>query len=189
MSKPIAILLNDPFADWETGFLSASARDYFDAEVLHFSPDGGDVGSEGGLVVRPNGAFDDVVAAELSAVIVCGSQSWTAPVPIDIGSLLLEAEAGCVLIGAICAGTVTVGRSGLLSHRRHTSNNRDWFTQVLGAYGGENLYEDTNGPVEDRGVITAPASAPAAFAGAVLSRLYDGHPALPDTLAMLSKAR
>jgi hypothetical protein len=47
--KHLAVLLNDAFADRETAFLTASARDFFAATVLYFTPEGNEVHSEGGM--------------------------------------------------------------------------------------------------------------------------------------------
>jgi putative intracellular protease/amidase len=188
-SNTISVLLNDLFADWETGFFSASARDFFGAEVLHFSPRGGTVESEGGLRVTPAGAFEDVDATGSTALIICGSQKWSGPGATDISDLLKQAEQAGVPIGAICAGTLAAARAGLLDDRAHTSNGLPWLKEQVPTYRGADRYRDVNDAVTDRGVVTAPASAPASFAIALLELVYPGHKNLAQTKQMLARAR
>ena len=106
--RPLAVLLNNDFADWEAGFLTASVRDFFDTDVLYFSPDGKKVKSEGGLTVKPDGAFDDVTPEKHRAIVVCGSGAWQRKEAPDITPLLNAAIDQNVLVGAICAGTLLV---------------------------------------------------------------------------------
>jgi putative intracellular protease/amidase len=188
-TKRFAVLLNQAFADWETGFLSASAREVFAAEVLHFSPDGRDVTSEGGLTARVSGAYVDIRAVDFDAIIVCGSSRWTLPDAPDISPLLLEAEREGVVIGVICAATLTAARAGLLDDRRHTSNGAEWLRSRVPSYRGGAFYRDVNSAVFDRRVISAPGSAPALFARTVLATVFAGHPRLDEVDTVLSSAR
>ena len=190
-TKPnrIAVLLNDAFADGETGFLTASARDFFGAEVFHFSPDGKHVVSEGALRVVPSGSFNDPDPADFAALVVCGSSKWAAPGAIDLSGLLREAEHAGTPIGTICAGTLTAARAGLFDVRRHTSNNGSWLKEQVPSYRGESLYQHVNDAVSDRGVVSAPGSAPASFARAMLGLVYPTHPALAPACEMLANAR
>lgn len=187
--RPLAVLLNQPFADWEVGYLTASVRDFFDTDVNYFSPDGKKVTSEGGLVVKPDGAFDDIEPDRHRAIIVCGSGKWARKDATDIGPLLNEAVEQGVLVGAICAGTVALARAGLFDGRRHTSNGRDWILKHCRNYKGRRLYQNVNDAVFDTGVVSAPSSAPASFACVMLDHLYPGHPALAQTRQVLSSAR
>ena len=187
--RPLAVLLNQPFADWEVGYLTASARDFFDTDVLYFSPDGKKVTSEGGLVVKPTGSFDDIELEKTRAIIVCGSGQWARKDAADIAPLLTSAVEQGVLVGAICAGTVAVARSGLFDGRRHTSNGRDWILKHCRDYKGRHLYQNVNDAVFDKGVITAPSSAPASFACVMLDHLFPDHPALEQTKQVLANAR
>lgn len=190
-NKPnrIAVLLNDAFADWETGFLSSSVCEFFGGEVLHFSKDGREVLSEGTLRVIPSGSFNDVDPAEFQALIVCGSSKWMSPNPVDISELLLQAEKHGTVIGAICGGTLTAARAGLLDDRRHTSNGPKWLPEYVATYRGAAHYQDVNDAISDRGIVTAPGSAPVAFAREVLSLLYPDHKDLAAVLAMLAETR
>ena len=187
--RPLAVLLNQPFADWEVGYLTASVRDFFDTDVLYYSPDGKKVTSEGGLVVKPDGAFDDIAPEKHRAIIVCGSGQWARKDATDIAPLLNAAVDQGVLVGAICAGTIAAARSGLFESRRHTSNGRDWILKHCRDYKGRHLYQNVNDAIFDNGVVTAPSSAPASVACVVLDHLFPDHPALAQTRQVLASAR
>lgn len=188
-TKPLSVLLNAPFADWEVGYLTSSARDFFDTDVWYYSPEGKKVTSEGGLCVKPDGAFDDIDTAKTSAVIVCGSSAWARKDAADIAPILQSAVENNVLVGAICAGTLPIARADLFDERRHTSNGRDWLIKHARDYKGRHLYQNVNDAVFEKGIVTAPSSAPASFACVMLDHLYPGHPALEQTKTMLANAR
>jgi putative intracellular protease/amidase len=185
----IAILFNDAFADWETGFFSATARGFFEADVLHYSPRGQIVESEGGLRVAPSGSFADVDPTRNAALIVCGSGKWADADAPDISSLLQQAERSGVAVGVICAGTLTAARAGLLDNRAHTSNGAAWLKERVPTYRGADHYRDVNDAVVDRGVVSAPASAPIAFASELLALVYPHHRNLTSARQMLANAR
>lgn len=187
--KPLAVLLNNDFADWEAGFLTATVRDFFDTDVTYFSPDGGEVTSEGGLTVKPGGAFADVTPERHRAIVVCGSGAWQRKEAPDIAPLLSLALDQGVLVGAICAGTLTAARAGLFDQRRHTSNGRDWLRKHARDYKGNHLYQNVNNAIYDKGLVTAPSSAPASFACVMLDHLYPDHSALTQTKTMLASTR
>lgn len=187
--KPLSVLLNAPFADWEVGYLTSSVRDFFDTQVKYYSPAGKKVTSEGGLCVKPDGAFEDIDTAKTSAVIVCGSGAWARKDAADIAPILQSAVEKDVLVGAICAGTLPVARADLFDGRRHTSNGRDWLVKHARAYKGRHLYQNVNDAIFDKGIVTAPSSAPASFACVMLDHLYPDHPALAQTRTMLANAR
>jgi putative intracellular protease/amidase len=147
------------------------------------------VTSEGGLVVKPDGAFDDIQPEKTRAIIVCGSGKWARKDATDISPLLNSAVEEGVLVGAICAGTVAAARSGLFEGRRHTSNGRDWILKHCRDYKGRHLYQNVNDAIFDKGVVTAPSSAPASFACVMLDHLFPDHPALAQTRQVLASAR
>ncbi len=73
------------------------------------------------------------------------------------------------LVAAICGATQGLARSGLLDDRAHTSNAPDYIAALAG-YHGHQHYREAK-VVADRGVITAPATAPVDFARAVFEAL------------------
>lgn len=189
MKARIDILLLDPFADWEVGYFTASVRDFFGTDTAYYSPDGRPVSSEGGLMVHPQGAFADLKRGGARAIVICGSGGWQKPGAPDISDMLRQALAAGSVVGGICGGTLPIARAGLLDDREHTSNSLEFLTQHATGYAGETRYRDVNDAVVSADVVSAPATAPVAFARALLALLFPDHPALAATLEMLSKAR
>ncbi|MGV3624121.1 MAG: DJ-1/PfpI family protein [Archangium sp.] len=188
MSERIAVLLNEAFADWEVGYLTASARDFLNGEVKYFTPHGKEATSEGGLRVASDGRFDAVDVETFGAVIVCGSGKWAEPNAADISTLLKSANEKKRIIGVICAGTLTAARAGLFDGRPHTSNGAKWLGENAPGYRGASHYRDVNEAVVDGNLISAPGSAPVSFAKAVLSALFLKHEGLKQTLQILGNA-
>jgi putative intracellular protease/amidase len=185
----VDILLLDAFADWEVGYFAAASRDFFAADIRYYSPNGGTVTSEGGLVVQPHGRFADLAPGKAKALVICGSGGWQKPDAPSISDILHRTLAAGAVVGAICGGTLPVARADLFDDREHTSNALDFLTAHAASYAGHARYRDVNDAVVSADVISAPASAPVAFARALLAQIFPEHPALPPTLAMLSNAR
>ena len=185
--KRIAIVLNDDFADWETAFLSSSARVFFGADVVHATPEGRPVLSMGHLQATGDAAIETIQMEQFDALVVCGSARWEDSQPLDISRPLSEALALEKVIGAICAGTLPVARDGLLDNHRHTSNAKQFLIDNAAAYRGADSFIDTPRAVADGTLITAPASAPCSFALAVLTALYpDQQPMIAQMSQMFS---
>jgi putative intracellular protease/amidase len=187
--KRIAILLNRDFADWEIGFLSATARDFFSAQLDYLTPNGEGVLSEGGMRVASDGSFARAESENFDALVVCGSARWSDPDAIDIGAALRSADQRGAAIGVICAGTLTAARAGLFRNRMHTSNGADWIAQRLPNYAGRHHYLQSQRAVLDSGVVSAPSNAPASFAAELLGLLYPDRPELQQVRTMLDGVR
>jgi putative intracellular protease/amidase len=180
-AKQIAVILNHGFADWEAAFLTSTAREMFGCEIGHFTPGGGEVVSIGQLRAKGDGDIAALKPDWYDALIVVGSERWADPEPLDISKPLREAEAAGKVVGAICAGTLAAARAGLLDGRTHTSNEAAWLDHVLPSYPGREHYRPSNRAVRYGNLITAPGSAPASFALAVLEALF------PDRLDELAQ--
>ena len=169
MPRAITIL-TDNFADWETALFNASARYYFGFDVRYAAPQGKPLLSAGGLLVTPQLAIDEIELDGLDVLLVCGGPAWQSAGAPDIGALLAAAQQRGIVLAGICDGTRVLAQAGVLDHVRHTSNSADNLTTLAG-YAGAALYQDVPHAVADRGVITAPGTAPVTFAAAVLAAL------------------
>lgn len=167
MKRCIA-LFHHGWADWESGFVLAALRDDFGFTVRIATPGAAEVASIGGVRAAADLAFDAVDPADLDLLLVIGSASWTAAENPEVTALLRRADAAGLPMGAICAGTLVAARAGLLDDRPHTSNAQAFLQARLPAYGGAAFYQDTPRAVTGRNLVTAPGSAPASFAVAVL---------------------
>jgi putative intracellular protease/amidase len=136
--------------------------------VLVASADGGVVTSKGGMRVTPEVSLADLDPAGIEALVLPGADTWftdhEAVLTLAEGTL----ESGGV-VAAICGATYGLARTGLLDDRDHTSNAADFLAGAPG-YGGAHRYQEARA-VHDRGLITAPATAPVDFARAVFEAL------------------
>jgi putative intracellular protease/amidase len=170
--KTVGFIFIQGFADWEYGFLAASAVEWFGAKTVSLSPDGKPVTGISGFVLTPDRGLEPEANAGLDAVAVIGSDEWAAENPPDVSALLKSVSARGGIVGGICAGTLAVARSGLLQDQKHTSNGRDWILEKLPGYAGSEFYEDVPHAVAGDRVVTAPGSAPGTFATTFLEALY-----------------
>ena len=183
--KRIAIVLLDEFADWELGLFAAAARAWLGARIDHHTPGGRIVRSMGGLNVTPEAALEALTPDQFDALVVIGSSGWEASDAPDVGPIIRPAlSAGCP-VGAICGGTLAVGRAGVLQQRRHTSNAADYLRDHLPDYDGA-LYVDSPRAVVDGTLVTAPGSAPASFATSLLGLVWPDHPLVGQLATMIS---
>jgi putative intracellular protease/amidase len=170
--KTIGIVLIDGFADWEFGLLSGGAAEHFGAKVIFISPDARPVISIGGLEARPARGISPQENEDLDAVALIGSDVWTGAAAPDLGPLLASVRAKGGVIGAICAATAALARGGFVDGLKHTSNGADWLKGYVSAYPGDALYQDVPRAVSDKGVVTAPGTAPISFAAEFLANIY-----------------
>lgn len=189
MAQPLAVIFIDAFADWEVGFLTSALRDWFETDVKYFTPNGESVTSEGGLRIIADGKIADIDPNTFAAVAVAGSSRWAGDDAPDISSLLQAMVAANKVVGVICAATLAAARAGLFSDRKHTSNDAKWLNEKVPNYAGASNYQAVKGAVADKNVVSAPGSAPASFALAMVSLLFPSHPALAQTREILTNSR
>jgi putative intracellular protease/amidase len=166
MTRVIAFL-QPGMADWQACPSLALLRSRFGVQVLTATPDGAPITTCGGLRVKSDVAFDKVVAEGGDAFLLLGSDAWPAFYDTAFFWMLQTAAAQGRVVAAICEGAVALARAGLLAGRAHTSNGRDWLRTQATGYGGEDRYVDSPRAVVDGRIVTAPGSAPGAFAAEV----------------------
>ena len=168
----VVFYATDTMSDWEYGYVLAGLamseqQDPGRFRVVTAVASGvTTVRSIGGLTVLPDATLDAVGDPEL--LILPGAGTW-AEGHEEVLALARRLVDGDGLIAAICGATVGLARSGLLDDRAHTSNAPDYIAALAG-YHGHQHYREAK-VVADRGVITAPATAPVDFARAVFEAL------------------
>lgn len=170
--KTIGIVLIDGFADWEFGLLAGGAAEHFGAKVVFLSPGGKPVTSIGGLEARPSRGLALPENTDLDALALIGSDTWTGDAAPDLAPLLTQVRAKGGVIGGICAATVALAKGGFVDGLAHTSNGADWIRGHAAAYPGAERYRDLPRAVSDKGVVTAPGTAPISFAAEFLANVY-----------------
>jgi putative intracellular protease/amidase len=178
MNRCIA-LFHHVWADREADFVLPALHEHFGFAVRIATPCGVEAASIGEVRCGADLAFADVTAGDLDLLLVIGSERWSRDSNPEVVALLRAVNAAGQPLGAICAGTLTAARAGLLDGRAHTSKSLAFLQAGAEGYAGARRYRDSARAVSDSGVVTAPGSAPASFAVVVL-RL-----AAPEQGAML----
>ncbi|MBV2183510.1 MAG: DJ-1/PfpI family protein [Rhizobium sp.] len=166
----IVVALQEDFADWEPALLMAAARYYLGCEVLTASPDGRPVTSMGGLKVQPDLPFAQIDPARFDALVIPGGYAWEKGRAFDFTELARAFRAEKKVVAGICAAASALAATGLLDDVAHTGNALASHRKYPGYHGADH-YRDQPQAVSDRGIVTAPGSAPDTFAAEVLKAL------------------
>ena len=158
MTKRLAIVLTEGFADWECGLLMATARGEYQAETVVLTPGGADVTSLGGLAVASAGWAEDARPEDFDVLVLCGGTIWQSAAPPDLSAPVGRFVDAGKPVAAICDATLEFARLGLLDARAHTGNYPGQLGKLVPAYRGAAHYRDQPRAVNDRGVISDPLS-------------------------------
>ena len=170
-SPAVHVLVFEGFADWEPAYALAELRRSGKRSVVAVGFDREPVTSMGGLRVIPDRVLNVIRPSEIEILILPGGNFWESPYPpAELNQVLNDLVAAHIPIAAICAGTLALGRAGLLNGRRHTSNMPGYIVNHCPDYSGGQLY-DAVPAVNDRGVITASGLAPVEFAREIFKHL------------------
>ncbi|UDF30359.1 UNVERIFIED_ORG: DJ-1/PfpI family protein [Roseateles sp. XES5] len=182
MTKRLAIVLTEGYADWECGLLMATARHECDATTAVLTPGGADVTSLGGVAIKSAGAAEAASPEDFDVLVLCGGTIWQSDAVPDLSAAAGRFLAAGKPVAGICDATLALGRMGLLDDRAHTGNYRSQLPEVVPAYRGQAHYRDQPQAVADRNVITASGAAPVTFAREILAAIGLGSPELLDYL-------
>lgn len=171
MTKRLAIVLTEGYADWECGLLMATARGDCAAETVVLTPGGADVTSLGGVSIRSAGKAEEAGPGDFDALVLCGGTIWQSDAAPDLSAPVGRFVAAGKPVAGICDATLALGRLGLLDERAHTGNYRSQLPDVVPAYRGQQHYRDQAEAVADRGIITASGCAPVSFAREILQAI------------------
>lgn len=163
----VHLFVFDGMADWEPAFAVASihnprfqsrpGRYRIQTAARSLAP----VKTMGGVRILPDVTIDEVSPAHSSMLILPGGELWEAGGNLEaLERAHAFVEAG-VPVGAICAATLALARTGLLDDRLHTSNDAAYL--AASGYRGERFYRDIPA-ITDSNLITASGLAPLEFA-------------------------
>lgn len=182
----IAVILTQGFADWEYALIAGTGGPFFGMEVEFFTPQAGEVRSQGGLPAIISRRLEEVRAFDPAVIVVVGSSIWETDQAPDIADLLRSYHQRDIPIAGICGGTLALARAGLLNEVAHTSNDLEFLQQNAKGYKGAAHYRPSASAVADGHVISAPGTAPVSFAAAVFEAAGLDANALQQFKAMLS---
>ena len=96
----------------------------------------------GGLRIVPEIALSAVRPADVELLIIPGGDLWEAgDYPRrELEKLIKALVVESTPIAAICAGTLALGRAGVLDHRSHTSNMPGYLAEHASEYRGGSRY-------------------------------------------------
>ena len=192
MTETVHIAAYDTLADWEVGYATA----HINKPLWHKSPGRfatATVGAStkpittmGGVRVLPDGALADLRPQDSAMLILPGNDIWNTEDFVPWTDKVREFLASGVPVAAICGATGGLAIAGLLDDRAHTSNAAEFLAGT--GYAGGHLYRDVPA-VEDRGLITANATAPVEFAAAIFERLEVFEPNVLESWLKLYRDR
>ena len=170
--RSVHVVIFDGFADWEPAHVLAELRRWGKRVVRTVGFTSAPVVSMGGLKVSPDIPLDAVALNDVELLLLPGGDIWEqAAYPRQLLDPLIKSlVASDVPVAAICAGTIALGRAGVLDSRRHTSNASDYLAAHVPDYAGTSYYVDSPA-VRDQHVITASGLAPVDFAREVFAEL------------------
>lgn len=177
--QDVALYLPETAADWEYPYVVAGVRSFGGDDRFRVVTAGDPAGitTMGGLHVTPDAAVADLDPDRLAVLVLPGATTW-AEGHEEVLALAARCLERGVLVAAICGATYGLARTGLLDERDHTSNAPDFLAGAPG-YGGADRYREAR-VVVDRGLVTAPATAPVDFARAVFAEIGLFPPAVLD---------
>ena len=194
MRQDVHLFVFDGLSDWEIGYAVAGInnpqlqREPGRYRVQTVSVHAASVRSVGGLRIEADLALERLAPAQSALLILPGGAAWDCTpesgptaAAVDVARAFLAAG---VPVAAICGATAGLARGGLLDHRRHTSNARDYLAAT--GYAGAALYAQAPA-VSDGDLITASGLAPVDFAQHVFRRLEVYSPAVLDAWFRLFK--
>ena len=170
--RRVYVLVFDGFADWEPAYALAELRRRGKRTVRTVGFTQAPVVSMGGLRISPDLELSAVRAADVELLILPGGNRWESDEypRAALESLITALVTAQSPVAAICAGTLALGRAGVLDDRQHTSNMRSYLPRHAAEYAGAAHYVETPA-VSDRHVITASGLAAVDFARAIFAEL------------------
>ena len=174
MTQIVHVAAYNTLADWEVGYATAHINKplwhknpgRFGTATVAASTD--PITTMGGIRVLPDVALADLRPQDSAMLILPGNDIWNTEEFVPWTDKAREFLAAGVPVAAICGATGGLAMAGLLDDRAHTSNAAEFLAGT--GYAGGDLYRDAPA-VDDRGLITANATAPVEFAAAIFARL------------------
>ncbi len=186
----VYLFVFDSLSDWEPGYAVAGINNpQFQLNpgryrVRTVSLRSASILTIGGIRIEPDLTLDSISPENSAMLILPGGSAWDSGQnmeAVDAAGAFLNSG---VPVAAICGATAGLARGGLLDHRRHTSNARDYLAATK--YRGTSLYNDSSAVTDDN-LITASGIAPVDFAQHIFRHLNLYRPPVLDAWYSLFK--
>lgn len=181
--QDVHLFVFDGLSDWEPGYAVAGINNpQFQLtpgsyRVQTVSLRGASVQTIGGIRIEPDLALDSIFPEGSAMLILPGGSAWDSGQNMEAVKVAGAFLDSGVPVAAICGATAGLARGGLLDHRRHTSNAREYLAATQ--YQGASLYEDSSAVTDDN-LITASGIAPVDFAQHIFRHLNLYRPSVLD---------
>jgi putative intracellular protease/amidase len=184
--RTLYLYVTDTLADWEPGYVLAELRSgrylkdpsyRYNVVLCGLSMD--TITTMGGLRLKPDMLVTDIRPGNSDLLLLPGADTWLDPVHAPVIAKVREVLESDAVVGAICGATLALADSGILDHRRHTSNDLAVLKQFCPHYRGEQCYV-SEPAVTDGNLVTASVLAPVEFAYHIFARLGAMSPATLD---------
>jgi putative intracellular protease/amidase len=170
--RAIHVVVFNGFADWEAAHALAEVRRWGKRVVRSVGFNIEPIVSMGGLRIAPDMGLSAVQPGDVELLLIPGGDLWErgAYPRQELERLIETLVLAHTPVAAICAGTLVLGRAGVLDDRRHTSNMRNYLSAHAAEYRGAAHYVDTLA-VRDRHVITGSGLGAVDFAREIFAEL------------------
>lgn len=181
-----SLFVLDTLADWEIAFLTAelvsgrfSDKDNGGISLIRIGNTMEPITTMGGLVITPDQPASAVEFKAGDLLVLPGGDTWLDAGNRKIMDIVSEVIDRDVIIAAICGATLALAGRGLLDHRYHTSNDREFLKIMVQGYQGSDHYRNEPA-VTDGNLITATGLAPLEFTREIFKKTGFMR---PDTLS------
>jgi putative intracellular protease/amidase len=128
------------------------------------------IATMGGFNIVPHATLHAVRTEGAALLLLPGGDMWEQGQQPEVEALIRRFHEDGVPVGAICAATLEIARSGLSSKVRHTSNALSYLRSMVPEYRDHAFYVDDLA-VSDQGIITASGLGSVEFAREIFQTL------------------
>ncbi|WP_025028239.1 type 1 glutamine amidotransferase family protein [Caldalkalibacillus mannanilyticus] len=174
--KKCYVYVLDTLADWEIGFITAelNSRRFFanntTVELIMIGNTLEPVKTMGGITITPDKDIHNVEFQEGDLLVLPGADTWMDEKNKNVLEIVSNVINQKVIIAAICGATVALAQYGLLDHRKHTSNDKEFLKMFCPDYRGGSHYVNTPAVVDDN-LITATGLASLEFSYEIFKKI------------------
>ena len=90
--------------------------------VDYFTPDGREIRMSNGVLIRPQGSYEEMESVQFSCVLIPGGNPDSIVISGSATAPLIRVASSGAVIGGICAGVLVMASAGLLKGVRATHN-------------------------------------------------------------------